>query len=140
MSGNFALELAAAVEKQPEVLTLVVKKIAFEVHNRVTQKTPVDTGRARANWQIAVGRMPRGTVAGIDKAVLGSLPGSATTMMAFSTLSTYNAMRGEAIFIVNNLSYINALEHGHSDQAPQGMVSQTIAEFDGIVSEVVGGL
>jgi len=39
----------------------------------------------------------------------------------------------ESIFIVNNLVYIIPLEHGHSQQAPAGMVGVTIAEYPGIV-------
>jgi hypothetical protein len=41
---------------------------------------------------------------------------------------------GHTIYIVNNLPYANALENGHSKQAPSGMVKVTLQEFPGIVS------
>lgn len=46
---------------------------------------------------------------------------------------------GERVFISNNLPYAEAIEDGHSKQAPMGMVKVTIAEFDSIVNKAVRG-
>ena len=39
---------------------LIVKKVISEVFVRIVMRTPVDTGRARASWQFAVGTAPSG--------------------------------------------------------------------------------
>ena len=43
---------------------------------------------------------------------------------------------GDRIGVVNNVEYIRALEYGHSQQAPQGMVRVTVAQWPAIVREV----
>ena len=37
--------------------TKVVKHIAFDLFGRIVKKTPVDTGRARASWNITIGEV-----------------------------------------------------------------------------------
>lgn len=44
-----------------------------------------------------------------------------------------------AIFLTNNLPYIERLERGWSKQAPTGMVALTVAEFGGIAADAAGG-
>jgi hypothetical protein len=43
--------LASMGKRLPEAMDLVLKSVGFETQNRITKKTPVDTGRARAGWQ-----------------------------------------------------------------------------------------
>jgi len=40
------------------------------------------------------------------------------------------------VWITNNVDYIEKLEHGGSQQAPQGMVSVTVAELRTMFKEV----
>jgi hypothetical protein len=96
----------------------LLKKVALQVLTGVVEKTPVDTGRARANWQVSIGS------AGDGEAAQGADPISAglaklSQVKPFSTVVVYN-----------NVEYIVALENGHSTQAPQGMVKLTIAEVE----------
>jgi hypothetical protein len=42
---------------------------------------------------------------------------------------------GKVHYITNNLPYAWRLEHGHSKQAPAGMVGLTVVEFAGIVDK-----
>ena len=119
-------------------LTAVFKKIALELHRKFVVKTPVDEGTARGNWLVAVARAPSGKIARIDKQSLGSDPGPESFTAALTSLSSYDALTEQDIFIVNNLDYIGVLEHGdHSKQAPQGMVAITVAEFQSIVRKAV---
>ena len=68
--------------------------------------TPVDTGYARNNWQMATGKRPM-------LEVLRSKAEQAAEMQKFRISSR---RLDEAVFIVNNVPYIKRLEDGHSPQ------------------------
>jgi len=86
------------------------------VHAGVREKTPVDTGYARNQWQVGINVMPTGTVA------VSSDP----VEQGIALLS--QVQLGDTVFIINWTEYINALEDGHSRQAPICMVAVTLAE------------
>ena len=110
----------------PDQFILFQKKIAFELLNRVTFKTPVDTGRARANWQVEVDQIPSGVVDKTDKG------GSSTLNNGAAAIGTLKPGDFKVVFIANNLPYIVPLENGSSQQAPQGMLAVSIEEVEQI--------
>jgi hypothetical protein len=91
---------------------LEFKATAFELFSQVIQKTPVRTGRARANWNIST-----------------DAPVSETTEL--TTPAPLPDMRLDdfpTVFISNGLHYIQALEDGRSKtQAPAGITLPAIA-------------
>ena len=91
-------------------------------------KTPVDTGRARGNWQTTIGKPATGNVDAEDKG------GGATIAKVAGAVQGWDGM-GDA-FLSNNLPYINRLENGYSGQAPSGMVRVTMTEFSGVVRDL----
>ena len=96
---------------------MVVRKLAFEAYNGVTLKTPVDTGRARGNWNIGAGS-----------------PDLSTTEQTSSPRPSLAKGDGEkVIYITNNLPYIERLEDGWSKQSPSGMVGLTMIELSNAV-------
>lgn len=125
---DFGDQIAAFSEKTEEKISVAVRKISLELFSRVILKTPVDTGRARANWQVAIGGAPDGTLELEDKS------GTATISAATATASGLRA--GDVIFLVNNLPYIQRLEDGYSGQAPAGMVGLSIQEFQQIADQI----
>ena len=114
--------------KTSEKLDLAVRKIALELFSRVILKSPVDTGRFRGNWQVAIGALPNGTLDLEDRT------GQATISAA--TARTAGVEAGDIIYLTNNLSYGPRLEEGYSQQAPAGMVALTIQEFQAIANEI----
>jgi hypothetical protein len=101
----------------------LVRKVALQVLRGTVLRTPVDTGRARANWQVTIGSPAAGVVDAEDSGggmaieagvgVLASLPPFAE------------------VWVTNNLPYINRLEFDSwSDQAPDGMLRITVAEVE----------
>lgn len=127
MANNvFTAQIAHFVEKAKGNADLVVRKVALEMFSRVIQKSPVDTGRFKGNWQVNIGSIPAGTLKLEDK--------TGTATIAKVTAEALNLKAGEVIYLVNNLEYANALEYGHSKQAPNGMVRLTISEFNSVVS------
>lgn len=107
---RFAKEIDENVEK-------VHRAVALEGLNGVVRMTPVDTGRARANWQVTQDVPATGDTEATDKG-------------GGATINTGNAAIGQApaysvTYLTNNLDYIETLEGGSSKQAPAGMLSVT---------------
>lgn len=124
--------------------------IVVDALKRIVEKTPVDTGTARANWQISIGIRKRNKLKRKDTA------GGDTIVKGIEALTGLGPF--EIVFIQNNLDYISVLEEGgfvptdpgpskdprkdrkgrilvaggFSVQAPQGMVQVTLVELQGI--------
>src|SRR5215207_9240119 len=130
-SQSFSLDISRFAEKAAERAEAIVRKVALDLFSRIVHRTPVDTGRARANWQLAIGSVPSGTLELDDKA------GTATVSRAFAAAQGWRP--GERILLVNNLPYIIPLEYGHSSQAPSGMARVSVAEFQQAINIAVQG-
>jgi hypothetical protein len=118
-----------------DVIT-VQKKIGFDLFRRIVSRTPVDTGRARASWNISLDHPDR-TVApemAHPSMQTGDAPsppaGAARAGEAGGALASLKPGQFRPIWITNNLPYIERLEHGHSQQAPAGMVALSILETE----------
>jgi hypothetical protein len=138
---GFADDIAGFAAKTERKMDLAVRKIGLELFSRVILRSPVGNpdlwkkpragyvgGRFRANWQVAIGSIPNGT---LD---LNDASGTATISKASATLAGVSA--GEVIYLINNLDYGPALEDGHSGQAPAGMVGLSVQEFQRIAEQI----
>ena len=96
-----------------------IRKIALDLLKKITVKSPVKTGRFKANWMTGIGGADETTTEStVDDAVMrGSI-----------ILSAYRDLK--QIHISNNLPYAAALEHGHSMQAPLGVAEISVAEIE----------
>jgi hypothetical protein len=137
--GSFEDDLRKFEVKTNRKLTQVGRKVALELFRRVIYKTPVDSGRARANWQVTIGAQASGTVEFDDT------NGGATMSRATAASAGFKA--GDTIYLTNNLPYIRKLEEGgypdgpktvggFSTQAPAGMVALTVQEFAQVVNQI----
>lgn len=125
--SSFALEIQQFCRQTDTRINLVIRRVVLGILREVVRKSPVDTGRFRANWQLGVNSRPAGEVNSIsNNAVergLAAMPAQAA---------------GNIYYVVNNLDYAQALEDGHSRQSPPGnMVAGTVAEFRRIVREAL---
>ncbi len=100
-------------------LATVVRVITGDLWGMITQRTPVDTGRARASWQVSEGK----------PSMAAPSPGTYGPPSAVSA-GFENISGTQPVYIVSNLDYIEALENGWSKQAPVGMVAISIAEVE----------
>lgn len=96
----------------------LVRRCALAIDTAVVLATPVDTGRARANWQVEIGQAPTGEVDAKD------VSGQTAIQQGKVAIEGYKS--GSAIFITNNLPYIERLNDGWSKQAPAGFVEQAV--------------
>ncbi len=119
----FNKDLAAIARNfAPQHARLAQKKLAFDMLSGVVKKTPVDTSRARGNWQLTIGNPAEGEVANAD--ARGAQAVIADGESGLDSLPLF----GE-VWLTNNVPYIVYLEAGRSNQAPSGMVRLTIEEL-----------
>lgn len=130
MVGKFSLQIGAFVRKTKATADIVVRRLSLELFRMVVLKTPVDTGRARANWQLAIGTMPEGVLELDDR--------SGTATISAGAAAAAGVKAGDVIYLANSLPYIRRLEYGWSQQAPNGMVRQSIAEIQDWLARIVG--
>jgi hypothetical protein len=129
MAGTFAVDISNFANKYNIGMGLVVRKITFEAFKRIVLKTPVDTGRARANWGVEIGASSTTyDITASDKS------GSATLNKSLNGVSAWDCTG--SIFFTNNVPYIGFLEYGSSKKAPQGMVRVTMEEMLAWINKV----
>jgi hypothetical protein len=127
---QFRADLQAFAEKLNVSKQQTVQKVALDLWRGITTRTPVLTGRARANWFLTQGS-PSTQVDEYPNAKPGEVP--------FPPEPDVSAITGdESVFIINNLPYIESLENGHSKKAPNGMVAVTIASEEASIDAGLG--
>lgn len=94
-------------------------EVSEEIFDGVVQRSPVRTGSFRQSWNASV-NVPNETV------IVGGSPESPLNAPKFPKLQI---KPGDKVIINNSTVYGPELENGHSDQAPLGMVSVTIASL-----------
>lgn len=123
--GKRIIKLSSKFNKN---INTIVKQTAIVVDQAVVLATPVDTGRARSNWQTSVG-LPKTGI--IEPYAPGSGLGTSESANAGGAIAQGKAAissrkSGKPIYIVNNLSYIEELNKGHSQQAAAGFVEKAV--------------
>jgi hypothetical protein len=118
---QFSVELKAESTKLAYQIDRFQRQLTMSAFRRILERTPVDTGRARASWNIS-----RGTP---DESIPPE--GYYGPAAAFGKVGalTPSPQRLDDIHISTNLDYVADLETGTSKQAPQGMLAITVAEL-----------
>jgi hypothetical protein len=96
----------------------IVRKYALIANQTVVMATPVDTGRARANWQVSIGAPVSGSLASTEP--------QTTLNQNKSSIGAFRASSGQELYLQNNLPYIERLNQGWSAQAPAGFVEKAL--------------
>ena len=109
--SSFSLDIRRFVQRANGNTERVVRQVVFLLAQEMILRTPVDTGRARANWSFSVGQY-RATY----DAERYDQSGQAT-LNRFRT-----ADYGPVMHITNSLPYIRRLETGYSAQADRKSV------------------
>lgn len=110
---SFEIDLTRHLNNIKKGSSNVIRKAGVSAYRTLTELTPVDTGRAKGNWY----------------------PGKNFVNQTATEDTSFDSARGEGEFgdakagdtlnISNSLPYIEKLENGSSDQAPNGMVRRT---------------
>jgi len=121
MNATWTIPIDKCISNLEQQRAMVVKKIAFDLFRKVILKTPVLTGRARANWLVSVSTPRSDTTDETDKT------GMQTLSEVQGVIANWKA--DSDIYLSNNLPYIYGLERGRSKKAPRGMVKISVTEF-----------
>lgn len=156
---KFSAKVKEWADKAERRGTDVVRAVALQMDREVVLKTPVDTGRARANWAVELNGLPENYNLKSGTRT-GTRVGDRTPALGEARQVIRRAKAGDTIYIVNGLPYIRVLEYGeypsppkrgsrvkgryvvksqggYSRQAPQGMVRITVERFQEIVGATV---
>lgn len=98
----------------------VARKLTLDLFRSVVLKSPVDTGRFRANWNVSYGTPDYSVTQSVDKNRGLTEASKALTLPI-----------GGVQYISNGLPYARPLEYGWSKQAPAGMVRLSVIEVAG---------
>ena len=107
-------------------MNTTVQRATTELFNRVTIRSPVDTGRFRANWNVSYGQADDSTTTSTDKARATTEAAKALTLPV-----------GGIVWITNGLPYAYRLEYGYSKQAPVGMIRLAVRELSDAVQKAL---
>lgn len=145
---SFALDIQKFAKKCVTRSDLVVRKVVLDIGRSLVEKTPVGNpdlwqnpdnkpdgyvgGHARANWSHSIGALVNQEFKEIDAT------GGASIDRIISSVPIKAA--GKVHYIQNSLPYMQALEDGHSTQAPAGIVAVTEVEFQDYVQKAIGEL
>jgi hypothetical protein len=128
----------------PEQALKIQKLAALQVLTGVVKKNPVGNptkwkggrasapagyvgGRSRANWQVQFNSTNTDIIGG-KKTKSGKIAQNAISKGRSAINGVSQAY--QVIWIFNNVPYINALNRGHSKQAPAGWVNLTLLEVE----------
>jgi hypothetical protein len=116
---TFAKEIADFVVKAKGLQDKQVRFLCFDLMKGVVLGTPVDTGRARGNWQASIVTPASGEIDRNDKG------GGLTIAAAEPAIAKAT---GTVFYITNNLPYIYRLEfeENFSKKMPAGWVRGSI--------------
>ncbi len=98
-----------------------VRATALVINQTVIFGTPIDTGHAKANWQVGIDNP-------ITKEIEEEDPGQGEATIARNASIIRGIPPGSDIILSNNVPYINRLNEGSSSQAPAGFVQIAVLE------------
>lgn len=122
---TWSIPLDQLAKKTGLKLDTVARKVTLDLFTSVVQKSPVDTGRFKANWN--VGPTP-------------NLSFTASTNAGRGLNEAQKAIgipAGGVVYLSNGLPYARRLEYGWSGQAPAGMVRLSVREFRQFVERAI---
>lgn len=104
--GKWSLDLTKYAEAKKKQISEVRKAVAVILFTDIVKRTPVDTGRARGNWQITVGHDDTAQIERFCK------ESDTAGVVATESEKIKDVSGDEKIYIHNNLPYITKLEYG----------------------------
>jgi hypothetical protein len=122
-NDRFRANIKRRIEKSKDKTELFVKKLLIDIDASLVAKSPVDTGRFRANWILGNGMIDASTYERFEAS------NNAPAIMSIK-------VNGQTISITNSLPYASRLETGWSKQAPAGMVRLTLAEVNSMANKI----
>jgi len=122
MAKTWSIDPSLFVKQVEEDVGKKLRFISLQLLNEIVMRSPVDTGRFRANNRVTMGSPDYASSASTDKA------GGQTLQQGSAVIAQGKPY--SVIYIQNNLPYAESLEDGHSQQAPEGIYA---VSFHGVM-------
>lgn len=119
-------QVRAVIGALNDFTSRVITALSVNITAELIERTPVDTGWARANWipRIGDGDVQEQETEAVEALVPGRRAEQSSAVAALAA-GGYDVSQGP-IFIGNGVPYIVRLNEGSSRQAPAGFVQQSI--------------
>lgn len=129
---DFAKSVTALSEKLNDSVEKGIRKACIDLYRAIVEKTPVDTGRAKASWGLTTyhANDSKNDPDGYSINEIATIIDANVKGFDFS-------VHDDQVIIYNNLEYIEYLENGTSQQAPQGMVAISLSEFTAFFNNAI---
>lgn len=124
--NRFSIPLATLAARLNADIETVARKSTLDLFTKVNLRSPVDTGRFRANWNVSYGSPDVSFTSSTSQ-------GRASSEIA----KTLTLPIGGITYMANGLPYAYRLEKGYSKQAATGMVRVSAIEFSDHVHKAV---
>lgn len=125
---SFSSDMRNATKSIIDAHDKITRAATLDFFAGTIKDTPVDTGRARGNWVTSVDEPAQGEIDRLDP------EGTAATA---EVVAKTPEGAGQETFMSNSLPYIEALEYGSSQRAPDGMVRRNLARVQRIVDKAI---
>jgi len=126
-AAGFTESLLKFAKLAEDNMEKVIRKACIDLYRLIAERTPVDTGRAKASWGLSTCHAEDVAAENQD----GYSVNEISQMIQDNVTDFKFDIHDDKVVIYNNLEYISALESGHSKvQAPAGMVAISLAEFE----------
>lgn len=105
-------------------LSKLVRAVAIDTLRGVVERTPVTTGRARANWRVGINTVD----ADVEEPPAGGWSEAEATQLAMEEAGKLpkNLPALVEVNITNNVDYMDGMENGSATQMPTGMAKLTV--------------
>lgn len=104
----------------------LVKTVFQNVGTTVVYSTPIDTSRARMNWQATENQPANGVILPYPAKPSDSSVGSSTALANIRKIANNYTGSPNGLFLTNNVNYIQLLNNGSSNQAPRNFVAKSV--------------
>ncbi len=128
MKSRWSVPIDRLAAKAGLRLETVARKITFELFKAVTLRSPVDTGRFRANWNVSWD---------VPNFATGEQTNANRANAEILKVVAQGAPMGGVTYLSNGLPYARRLEYGWSRQAPAGMVRISVAAVASFVRKAI---
>ena len=118
--GTFSRRMEVLARRAGTGTDSTVQRVAVLVNQTVVTSTPVDTGRARANWYVGINRP-------VTEAMQEDKDPGGQQAIQRNNAKIATRKHPQTIYISNNLPYIGRLNEGYSAQAPAFFVQIAVA-------------
>ena len=127
--AQFETQLVAASRSVSTKAADFKALVAIEILARVVELSPVDTGRFKNNWRVAINRPQLAALDGVDK--------TGTSTLRRGNAKIEQAGPDDDIWITNNVNYALYLEEGTEFMEPRWILRRVIDLMDGWSKDII---